>query len=64
MEQVIPVFFDDNQAKQLAEFIKHYEVINTLLTKGAFTIKNGSCIINYDANGSITSLEIKTIHRP
>lgn len=55
------ITLSDEDSKRYIQFIKHYGVFNILLDNGFFDMALGSCIIDFDSTGKISSIKEQRI---
>ena len=47
---------ENEDAKKFLLFQQNYDLFSLLVDKGVFSIRNGSATLNFDANGTITTI--------
>jgi len=56
-KDLIAIYIPDEEAKQFLLFKEYQNKFCLLLEAGVFSIKNGSAMLNFDAFGSITTIQ-------
>ena len=59
-----PIYLNEEESRRFMLFMEHYEFIHNLEESGVFDIRNGSCKINIDGSGRVTSTEVTIVRRP
>ncbi len=57
MENTIAVYLTHMEAEKFKEFQKHHDTFVLLFDKGVFDIRNGSATLNFDAFGSLNTIQ-------
>lgn len=53
----VTIFLSQEEADKWLEFQKNYQTFILMLNKGVFNIRSGSAVLNFDANGHITTIQ-------
>lgn len=53
----VTIFLTETDAQKFRDFQLNYDNFILLITRGVFDIKNGSAVLNFDANGNITTIQ-------
>jgi hypothetical protein len=51
----------NEEAKQFLAFRQYQDLFTTLLKNGVFNTRNGQAILNFDANGTLTQIDLNMV---
>lgn len=60
----VTIVLDKDDADKYKLFLKHYVAFSLMESVGAFRIKNGAIIIDFDTFGQIRSIKKEEMFRP
>lgn len=60
-DPLIKIELSEQDARLFMEFQKNYDTFSTLVQSGAFNIRNGSAVINFDKEGVIREINLHIV---
>lgn len=57
MDNKIPIYVLDEDAKKFLLFQQYYDIFCTMIDNGVFATKNGSVSLHFDNNGTLQTIQ-------